>query len=133
MEKMTSSQYVDLAAATAAPHGPTLIGGVENAVLHAVLGVQSEGGEAADILKRMLYYGKPYDAETRLHLDEEFGDILWYIALYCRTRGVSMEALMRANIAKLKHRYPHKFDPNAAIRVRDVAGEREAMKKELES
>jgi len=81
-------------------------------ILHAALGVASEAGEFADPVKKAIFYGKPVDL---VNMDEEVGDILWYLALYCNTRGIIMGELMDRNIAKLRKRYPEKFTEDGAI------------------
>lgn len=46
---------------------------------HSVIGLVTEIGEAATLVKRNEIYGKPWDDEMRAHLAEELGDICWYI------------------------------------------------------
>ena len=46
--------------------------------LHSKMGIQTECGEAIDTLKRHIFYGKEIDY---INLQEEIGDIMWYIAL----------------------------------------------------
>ena len=47
-------------------------------LLHAQLGLHTEGGELADALKRHLFYGKPLDP---VNIAEEIGDVFWYLAV----------------------------------------------------
>jgi NTP pyrophosphatase (non-canonical NTP hydrolase) len=91
--------------------------------LHAALGICTEAGEVADIFKRAIFYGKAVDAT---HLDEELGDLLWYMALAMRMIGVDFESTMNRNIAKLLARFPDKFTEDAALN-RDVDAELAAM------
>ena len=81
-------------------------------LLHAAMGVATEGCEVLDILKKHIIYDKKLDHE---HLAEECGDILWYIAIICRRLGYSFEELMQDNIDKLAKRYPGKFSSSHAI------------------
>lgn len=46
---------------------------------HSVIGLVTEIGEVATLIKRNEIYGKPFDDEMRAHLAEELGDICWYI------------------------------------------------------
>lgn len=46
---------------------------------HSVIGLVTEIGEVATVIKRNEIYGKPWDDEMRGHLAEELGDICWYI------------------------------------------------------
>ena len=84
---------------------------LQNRLIHAVLGIQSEGGELADNVKKWKYYFQNLDVEN---LKEELGDCLWYIALACNACGFSLSDVMEGNIRKLQKRYPQKFDTDLA-------------------
>lgn len=92
-------------------------------MLHGILGVTSEAGELSDHLKRHTFYGTPFDAGN---VKEECGDLLWYIALICRTCGFTLEEVMEANIAKLKRRFPEGFTEHHALN-RDLENEMEVF------
>lgn len=89
-------------------------------LLHAKMGISSEGGEISDQLKKHFIYGKPLDTTNIM---EESGDLLWYIALQLDACGHTMEQAMEANIAKLKARYGDAFSPERALN-RDTNKER---------
>jgi NTP pyrophosphatase (non-canonical NTP hydrolase) len=89
-------------------------------LLHAHLGISSEGGEVADQLKKWLFYGKELDT---VNLAEEIGDLFWYCALACNELGIDFESVMEQNIAKLKARYGDKFSAQSALN-RDLTKER---------
>lgn len=91
--------------------------------LHGVIGLTTEVGELADSYKRMIFYGKRLDT---INVEEEIGDILWYLALLCNSTGISLSKVMDRNIAKLKARYPDKFDSDKAIN-RDLDEERRVL------
>ena len=94
-------------------------------LLHATLGMVSETGELADAVKKWLYYDQSLDVTN---LIEELGDCLWYIALACNALDVSFEEVMERNIAKLRERYPKKFDEAMAVEEnRDRKAEREIL------
>jgi NTP pyrophosphatase (non-canonical NTP hydrolase) len=94
-------------------------------MLHASLGMMTETGEVADLVKRWLYYGQGLDRER---VGEELGDLLWYVALACDATGLSLQQVMDQNIKKLKARYPQRFTTErAAEEGRDKEGERGAM------
>lgn len=78
---------------------------------HAVLGISTESGELADAYKKFLIYGKSLDFEN---INEECGDLLWYICLALKAIGVSLEDCMEHNVEKLKIRYPEKFTEELA-------------------
>ena len=89
-------------------------------VLHAIIGVATEGAELLDPVKKMMFYGKPLDM---VNLDEEMGDLLWYIAIYANARKTTIEALATTNNLKLRARYPDKFSSEKALN-RDLERER---------
>lgn len=98
---------------------------------HSIIGILGEGGELANLLQKWVYYGKVFpNDELRVKLAEEYGDVLWYVAEGLNALGVSMEDVMKANIEKLKVRYPDKYtDYNAAEENRDLSKEYETLKK----
>ena len=84
-------------------------------LLHATLGITGEAGELADAVKKSIFYGKPLDT---VNAREEIGDIMWYIALACRTLDFDLDELLQENIAKLQKRYPEKYsDEHATLRL----------------
>lgn len=92
-------------------------------ILHAALGVTSDGGEFADAVKASMIYGKPEDV---INMVEELGDVLWFINLAIRTLGYTLEDVMLANIAKLEVRYSEGYsDAKALNRHKEL--EREAI------
>jgi NTP pyrophosphatase (non-canonical NTP hydrolase) len=94
--------------------------------LHAAIGLATEAGEALDIIKKCIFYGKPFGDAERVHFSEEVFDSLWYVALGARSVGVSMSEGASANIRKLKARYPEKFESVRAL-IRDLDKELEAL------
>ena len=84
-------------------------------LLHATLGITGEAGELADAVKKSIFYSKPLDIAN---MREEIGDIMWYIALACRTLDFDLDELLQENIAKLQKRYPEKYsDEHATLRL----------------
>lgn len=84
-------------------------------LLHATLGAAGEAGELADQVKKHIFYSKPLDIAN---MREEIGDIMWYIALACRTLNFDLDELLDENIAKLQKRYPEKYtDQHASLRL----------------
>ena len=77
-----------------------------NRLLTAAIGVGAEGGEFAEIVKKITFQGKPYDDASREHMIVELGDVLWYIAQACMSLGVSFDDLVIRNVQKLEARYP---------------------------
>lgn len=95
-------------------------------ILHAILGVLNEAGEIANAVSDDDAYLKVRNTIDYNNLDEEMGDLLWFIACYCEGRGCLMEQLMERNIAKLKARFPDRFDSDKNEN-RDVQAEKRAM------
>lgn len=94
---------------------------------HALRGITTEVGEAQDVLKRLTIYGKP---PALVNVAEEFGDLLWYIALGCSALGIGMGRAMLANVNKLAARYPDGFSQYAALN-RDLEAERIALARDI--
>lgn len=72
----------------------------------AAIGMTSEGGEFAEIIKKMLFQGKPFNDQNREHLIVELGDIMWYMAQACIALKVSFDDVAIRNSLKLAARYP---------------------------
>lgn len=79
-------------------------------LLTAAIGISAEGGEFAEIVKKCVFQGKPFDEDAQYHAKRELGDILWYITQACIGLGISLEDVIDTNIAKLEARYPDGFD-----------------------
>lgn len=92
-------------------------------LLHALLGMVTEIGEIADVLKRRVVYGTALD---EVNLVEEHGDESWYMAIFLDALGSSWDESWTRNIAKLKARFPKKFEAAQALN-RDLAAERRAL------
>ena len=98
-------------------------------LLHSVLGLMGELGELASALQRWLYYNKELDV---VNIVEEFGDAEWYISQGCRAVNATLEDVMKANLNKLKFRYPERYtDFHAAEENRDRSGERKEIGREF--
>lgn len=98
------------------------LGSTESDLLHAALGIASEGGEFISEVKRVSIYGKAVTVEMNEHMVEELGDLLWYIAVAARGLGVSLEDIAQHNIAKLACRYPEKYSDLLAESRLDKGG-----------
>ncbi len=72
----------------------------------AAIGIAAEGGEFAEIVKKMVFQGKPWNEDNREHLIIELGDIMWYVAQACMALDVSFEDVVAGNVKKLEKRYP---------------------------
>jgi len=72
----------------------------------AGIGLASEGGEFNEIVKKMLFQGKPFNEENRFHMKRELGDIIWYWINACRALGYDPNEVISENVKKLEARYP---------------------------
>ena len=134
---MTNKEYTVLAIRTESPADPLKyeIGkanahlpwmaksAVRSRLLHSALGCADEAGELVKCIKDRLFYGKPIDVTN---LKEEYGDLLWYIALGLAAINSSFEEVMELNIQKLRARFPDKFTQEKAT-IRDLEAEKTVL------
>lgn len=82
-------------------------------LLTAAVGLASETGEFSEIVKKMVFQGKPFTEETRFHMMRELGDVAWYWVNACRALGYEPNEVIAENVRKLEARYPGgHFDVN---------------------
>ena len=86
---------------------------------HGIIGIQTEAGELLDSLKKYLFYGKRLDVKN---LEEELGDLTYYLALVCLATDLPLGRILGNNIEKLKKRYPDGFSSSDALN-RDIENE----------
>ena len=75
-------------------------------LLTAAVGISAEGGEFMEIVKKMLFQGKPWTEDNKRHLTIELGDVMWYVMQACAALDVSLDDVVAGNVDKLKKRYP---------------------------
>ena len=75
-------------------------------LLTAGVGINAEGGEFLEIIKKMVFQGKPWNDDNREHLIIELGDLMWYVANACMALEVSFDDVIARNVTKLEKRYP---------------------------
>ena len=75
-------------------------------LLTAGVGINAEGGEFLEIIKKMIFQGKPWNDANKEHLIIELGDLLWYVAQATQALGVSFDDVVATNVRKLEKRYP---------------------------
>ena len=81
-------------------------------LLTGAVGINSEGGEIMEIVKKLIFQHKPWSEETIYHLKRELGDVMWYVVQCLIALDCSMEEIVGMNVDKLKARYPGgEFDP----------------------
>lgn len=79
--------------------------------MHALHGMCGEIGELHSLYQKM-YQGHQFDKE---HAKKELGDLLWFIAEYCTACDFTLEEVAKANIEKLKARYPEGFEADKSL------------------
>ena len=75
-------------------------------LLTAALGICAEGGEFTEVVKKIVFQGKPVNEENIFHMKRELGDIMWYVAQACMTLDTTIDEIIEMNVEKLEKRYP---------------------------
>lgn len=94
---------------------------------HMLFGLITEVGELVDTHKRALAYKTELDM---LNIEEEMGDILWYLAGLATFYKLSLNNVASKNIAKLRTRFPEKFEEVLAVN-RNTDEERRTLNKQI--
>jgi len=80
-------------------------------LLCGAIGLGSETGEFQEIVKKIVFQGKPLTEEAHFHMKRELGDIMWYWVNACRALDLDPNDVVAENVKKLEARYPGgKFD-----------------------
>jgi NTP pyrophosphatase (non-canonical NTP hydrolase) len=100
-------------------------------LLHSAMGIATEASEyfhgLADLESAPTNEQR---ADALVNMAEELSDILWYMAIFMRVTGLKAHTITRANIAKLRERYPDAFNRQAAVerdKEREMAAFRSAL------
>ena len=75
-------------------------------LLCGAIGLGSETGELQEIVKKLMFQGKPLSEETLFHMKRELGDIMWYWINACRALNLDPDDVIEENVRKLESRYP---------------------------
>lgn len=102
---MTFVEYQVLAQRTSLDDG-------HDRILNGCMGLCGESGECIDILKKNRMQYHQLDKQK---LVEELGDVMWYCAELATGLGMALDDIARANIEKLRKRYPEGFTPERSI------------------
>lgn len=102
---MTLNEYQVLAQRTSPDDG-------HDRILNGCMGLCGESGECMDTLKKHVMQKHPFGRDKMV---EELGDVLWYCAELATGLGMGLEDIARANIEKLRKRYPEGFAPERSI------------------
>ncbi len=72
----------------------------------AAVGMSAEAGEFTEVVKKIVFQGKPVNEENLFHLKRELGDILFYLVEGCIGLGITLDDVIEMNVDKLQKRYP---------------------------
>ena len=78
---------------------------------NAALGLAGEAGEAAEIIKKVLFQGHPLDKEQ---IKKELGDVAFYLTYCGILLDIDLSEIIEANVLKRLERFPDGFSPNAS-------------------
>ena len=67
-------------------------------LLTAALGICAEGGEFTEVVKKIVFQGKPVNEENIFHMKRELGDILWYVAQACMALNTTFDEVIEMNV-----------------------------------
>ncbi|HEU4914879.1 MAG TPA: nucleoside triphosphate pyrophosphohydrolase family protein [Candidatus Saccharimonadales bacterium] len=69
------------------------------------MGIAGEAGEVIEKWKKIVAYrdGQLTDDDVQ-DFKKELGDVLWYVAVFAHTLGISLDDIMRTNAEKLADR-----------------------------
>ena len=106
---MTATEYEQQAHRTIAGHA------AEN-IVYLSFGLMAEAGEVADkiakavrfdeieIVNNEVFFVRGICFQFRDNIEDELGDVLWFVAMLARRLGFSLEEVMRRNLDKLADR-----------------------------
>jgi len=75
-------------------------------LLTAGIGLPGEAGEFSELVKKVVFHGKPLNDEIRTKMAKELGDVIWYWIAGCLALGLDPEQIVLDNVTKLVGRYP---------------------------
>jgi NTP pyrophosphatase (non-canonical NTP hydrolase) len=78
-------------------------------MLTAAVGLSAEAGEFTEIVKKILFQGKPLNEENRYHMKRELGDTFFYLMMAAESLGYDAQDLINENVDKLDARYKNGF------------------------
>ena len=105
--KLTLDEYQSLANRSSGAGGKG-----EQRLIVSALGLAGEAGEFANLVKKMTAHGHPFSKQS---LEDELGDVVWYLAEAATAAGLSLEEIADQNVQKLIKRYPDGFNQEDSI------------------
>ena len=71
----------------------------------AAVGLCAESGEFTEIVKKIVFQGKPY-TEENVSYETRTGNVCWYLAQACIALDTTFDEVLEMNVDKLVGRYP---------------------------
>ena len=110
---MTNEEFMESMKSTWKDQPVFAIGVEREDLTHALMGLSAEAGELMDEFKKWKFYndGRSFPQKR---LEEELGDVLYYVFAVCNQLNVKPEDIMWQNRNKLRERYAitSKLPPN---------------------
>jgi NTP pyrophosphatase (non-canonical NTP hydrolase) len=75
----------------------------ESAIEYLALGLASEAGEVAGVVKKKIR-DNTYSLEYKHNIKKEIGDCFWYLARLCDELNLTIDEVLASNVAKLSSR-----------------------------
>jgi NTP pyrophosphatase (non-canonical NTP hydrolase) len=72
----------------------------------ALTGLNSESGEALDLVKKLKYHSKDWNEDIKVELIKEAGDIIFYWINLCLALDLDPNEIIAVNVEKLQGRHP---------------------------
>jgi NTP pyrophosphatase (non-canonical NTP hydrolase) len=109
--EMNAPEYQNLAGRTLIDRPDFEITDADVLIVWNAIGLAGEAGEVADLVKKGIFHQHGLDV---VKLEQELGDVLWYVAAICSKLGLDLGDVMAKNIEKLKQRYPDGYTSDAS-------------------
>lgn len=113
---MNANEYQALAGRTLIAAPDFQITDEQVMLVWCATGLAGETGEVMEHIKKGVFH---QHGINRDQLRKELGDVLWYVAGLCSILGLDLDDVMRANIDKLKARYPDGWNHQQSINRED--------------
>jgi hypothetical protein len=120
---MNEKQFIREALLTESRTGPIVLTERQSRILHSAMGMVTEASEFLDMLKKHIFYGKPFDLTNAI---EEMGDSDWYRAIFIDATMTNPDEIRSSCIRKLRKRYGNNFSSDKEIN-RNLEEERKAL------
>ena len=66
-------------------------------LLTAAVGLSAEAGEFTEVVKKIIFQGKPVNEDNLFHMKRELGDIMWYMMQACMGLETCLDLLKKTS------------------------------------